>query len=269
VWEDFIRALRASFERAVGGQGSPLVTLTTGAGEGSGLAEHLRALRAWGVVADVPPAYLQGLARTTGLPAIMVDEWERGMGIDAVLQDDFGGGEMAVRHLMERNHKRIGWFGPIRQSCHSRERHSGAGGLLAREGLTFSRTAEVDLLSPRLVDEARRFLSQRNAPTGILALWLPVAAAVAAAARDLGLLLGADVDLVGWCAEEIYETTFLPAVGEGAQASSVVWSASAMAETAVSRLMERRARPNLPAVRINIEARLRAPPDVETGRSRK
>jgi len=265
--EHFGRALRSALERAAKARGSSVVTLAAGTEQPDSLAEHLRAMRAWGAVVDTPPDRQGGSLGALGIPIILVDDWAPDLGIDSVVQDDFGGGELAVRHLLESKHKRIGWFGPVEASSHSRARFSGAAGALARAGLAFSHVSEVDLASPRLIDEARKFLSRKGRPTAVLALWLPVIAALCAAAHDVGLAVGDDFDAVGWCAEEIYDTTFREAVSGGALPACVVWSVTRMAETAVSRLIERRLQPALPPVRINIEAHLKLADEAAAGRT--
>ena len=72
-------------------------------------------------------------------------------------------------------------------------------------------------------------------------------------------MAGRDFELVGWCAEEIYDSTFLPAMGGMPPAATVVWSADTMAEGAIGRLMERRNDPTRPPLRLNVATRLRLP----------
>jgi DNA-binding LacI/PurR family transcriptional regulator len=104
---------------------------------------------------------------------------------------------------------------------------------------------------------ARELLSRSDRPDGIIALWRGHALAVKRAADALGLAIGRDFELVGWCPEELYEAHFLSAFAGGAVPPAVVWSVRTMAETAFSRLAERQEHPNLPALKIKVPVRLR------------
>jgi LacI family transcriptional regulator len=160
--------------------------------------------------------------------------------------------------LIKGGHKRIAWFGPIAEATQSRERFGGAVSALAAEGMEFSHRSGADRLSLQMVQEARAMLSGPDRPTAVLALWQQVAVPVASVARELGLKIGKDLELVSWCAEELYEGPFVSSMG-GARIPAVVWSAATMAQTAISRLLERRTNPKLPPVRINVETKLRVP----------
>jgi hypothetical protein len=89
--------------------------------------------------------------------------------------------------------------------------------------------------------------------------------AAARAARELGLALGRDLDLVGWCAEGHWDRAYEAAFGPGQVPPTVTWSVTQMAEAALARLAERRAHPELPTMRMNIETRLRAPGGAAAG----
>jgi DNA-binding LacI/PurR family transcriptional regulator len=186
----------------------------------------------------------------------MVDAWSPENALDIVVQDNFGGGAAAAGHLMKKGHRRIAWFGPIGESQHSRERYGGAAAALKSGALEFSHQNQVPL-EPAPVEAARRLLEGRERPTGILALWRPTAAALLQAARELGLAVGRDFEMVGWCAEEVYDKGFLELFQGGPAAPAVVWSTAAMADAAIDRLAQRRARPDMEVVQIRIPTRLR------------
>jgi hypothetical protein len=96
-------------------------------------------------------------------------------------------------------------------------------------------------------------------PDAVLALWRPVLRAVVDASRELGLAIGKDIEVMGWCSEEVYDTAFVPLFDGLCVPPAVVWRSRAMAETAVSRLAERRKKPGLPVMRMSIPTRLRVP----------
>lgn len=258
----FYRQLEVTLRRVAGEKGWSMVALSAGKGQEKALFERLSGLRVCGLIMDAfSPTFIDG-ARKTGLPVVLVDSWRREVGFDAVVQDNFAGGQLAASYLLERGQRKVGWFGPIGEGHHSRERYGGAAAALAEAGLSFSNVTEADRLAPDLEEKAREFLSQKDRPDGVLALWLPVAEALAAAARSLGLKFGKDLEMVGWCAEEAYDPGFLAAMTGGPVPPAVVWSAAAMAETAVGRLAERRANPELPVIRMNVPLRLKRPDDV-------
>ena len=258
-WDFYYRQLTAALEGAAAVRGWSLMRMLTSVGAESELFEQLTATRACGLVLDSVNNILLDRARRTGLPAVMVDAWRPGADFDAVIQDDFGGGQLAVWHLLKAGCRRIAWFGSIGAGHHGRARYGGATAALAAEKMSFSHVVEADLDSPELAACAGEMLGGADRPDAVLALWRPVALALAAAARELGLEIGRDFQMVGWCSEEVYREGFLPIFEGGRVPPAVVWSAAAMAETALARLAERRARPGAPAVRMVVPARLSAP----------
>jgi DNA-binding LacI/PurR family transcriptional regulator len=112
---------------------------------------------------------------------------------------------------------------------------------------------------------ARELLAEPERPTGIVALWQTASWGLARAARSLGLQPGRDFEMVGWANEEDYEETFRSLFEPGRLPAAVVWPVAAMAETALARLEERRANPELPTIHLRIPTRLR--PGTENTRS--
>ena len=258
-WEPFFAAIETAVKRAAGRRGWPTAWMPIAHGKEESLKGQLQAVGAWGMVLDsIDPAML-AVARRAGVSVVMVDAWKHGEPFDAVVQDNFCGAELATRHLLDRGHRTFGWLGPVRQTHHSRERFGGAVATLATAGLAFVRQAEVDTDGPEVVAQAAAFLTGPKRPTAILALWPSMAVALAKAAREARLVAGRDFEMVGWCAEEIYDSTFLPAMGGVPLAATVVWSADAMAEVAIRRLIEQRHDPARPPLRLNIATRLRLP----------
>lgn len=258
-WDLYYRKLSAALEESARERGWSLVTMITGWGQENVLFEQLEASRVCGLILDSVNPGVLARARKAGLLVVMADAWEPGVQFDAVVQDDFGGGELAAEHLLEIGCRRIAWFGPVGQSHHGRARYGGARAALAAQEKGFSHEITVDLDSTELLERAEGLLEGARRPDGVLAMWRPPAAAVTAAARRLDLEIGQDVHMVGWAAEEVYEEGFLP-LFEGRGASpAVVWSARTMAESALSRLAERRAKLNLPTIRMTVPTRLRLP----------
>ena len=90
----------------------------------------------------------------------------------------------------------------------------------------------------------------------MIALWRPLAAAAAAAARRIGLRMVHDLHLVGWSCDEMHEEGFVSLFAGGPVPASVSWSIASMAELAVSRLAQRRETPGIPVSCTTVPVRL-------------
>jgi LacI family transcriptional regulator len=227
--------------------------------------EQCRASRAWGVIVDVHSPQLVDLAGRAGLAVVMVDAWHPEADCDAVLQDNSLGGMLAAGHLVEAGCRRVGWVGLVTESVHSMDRFSGASMALRKAGLRLREADTAEVPEEGTREAARRLLSRTDRPDGVLALWRGAALEVAAAARELGLVIGKDLQLVGWCAEEQYADGWLPHFAPGAAPAAVNWSIATLAETAVARLAERRTNPGMPPLRLSVATRLRLAAPAEGG----
>jgi len=219
--------------------------------------EGLRTARTWGLVLEATDPALLGLVRNSGLPAVFVNAWSEGAPFDAVLQDNYRGGYLAAEHLLARGHREIAWLGPVGASSFSRERLGGAVGALAAAGLEPRLALVADTAGRDMEAAAAELLSRPDRPKAVLALWTDVTLALAAAVRKLGLVLGRDLDMVGWALEEHYER-YRPLFNGAAMPPMITWKVEDLARAAVARLAERRADPGLPAMRITVATRLMA-----------
>lgn len=235
------------------------------------VVEHLRTARACGAVVDTMDLDLLEQVRRLGIPVVLADEWFPDCACDAVAQDGFSGALLAAQWLVGRGHRRIAFFGlsPRDAGMLTIERHAGASGGLARAGLKFD-PAMVVHVPPRDMETevamAKKLLSRRDRPTGVLALWQGQGLAVARAARELGLVVGKDLDLVGWSLREDANPRELQdAAGPGAQVALVQWSATELAELCMVRLMQRRTDPHLPFSLTRVPVRLHVPKAMQSG----
>jgi DNA-binding LacI/PurR family transcriptional regulator len=228
-----------------------------GAFEPVEVVARLKSARASSAILDTSDAETIREVRASRLPALMLDSWIDGCEIDSVMQDGHQGGLLAARFLVSRGCRRIAWFGPTDRNAHTMDRFGGAAAGLLGEGvelppeLIFATTLEQSL------DNARRMLSRPDRPEAVVALWSVHALAVKRAADELGLVIGRDLQMVGWCPEEQYDKEYAPAFAPGQAAPAVTWSIRAMAEAAVAVLAERRANPGLPPLRIRVPASLK------------
>lgn len=224
------------------------------------IVAHLEAARACGVIVDgMEPELLEQIERM-GIPTVMIDSWLESMRLDAIVQDGFTGAMLATGYLASRGHTRVAYFGhPLAAATPQViERYGGAQCGLARYGLALA--PELCVESPWLdpgegLARARELLSRQNRPTAVFAPWR--GPAVAQAAQELGLVLGRDLDLVGWSTEEDYANRFEPRFPAGQTPPAVVWSVATLAELCITRLMQRRADPRLPATVTRIPMRLK------------
>jgi DNA-binding LacI/PurR family transcriptional regulator len=255
-WDFLYRALGENLQRCAEERGWELLSLLATRERIARVLEQLKDTRAWGLVIDSSYPEVLGAATQAGMPVVSIDSWDQNAGYDSIVQDNFGGAEAAVAHLIERGHKRIAWFGPTLNSFHSRARYGSATSALAERGLAFSHDVRVLLTDSDVISSARKLLSGKQRPSAILAFWRPMAAALHLAARDLNLEPGKDFEFIGWCAEETYEAGFKPIFNGGYVPPTVNWSAAAMAEAAINRLEERRTKPDMPPARITVPARV-------------
>jgi DNA-binding LacI/PurR family transcriptional regulator len=258
-WDEFHMRIVGELQIAADRRGWPLLGLGAEPSEPGRIAARLKAARTSAVIVDTDDPETIGAVKELGLPALMLDSWLEGCGIDSVMQDGHHGGMLAARHLAGLGCRRIAWFGPTDRNAHAMDRFGGfAAGLLA-EGVELP----PDLICGAAVndagklDAARRLLSGGRRPEAVAALWGGHALALKQAADEAGLVIGRDLHMVGWSPEELYAREYAPAFAPGPVAPAVTWSIRAMAEAAVAVLAERRANPGLPPLRGRVAAELR------------
>ncbi|MHC4917893.1 MAG: substrate-binding domain-containing protein [Planctomycetota bacterium] len=230
-----------------------------------GIFRRIQADRSWSLILDLPVDGLMQRARESGMPVVVIDNCDRATRFDAVVQDDFGGGEQAADFLLDRGHRRIGWLGPTEGAWHRRERRAGALLALQEAGLDVARAAEVAPRSGDLYRAARKLLAGWKRPTGVLALWRRAGIALREVALEMGLVPGRDLDVVTWGTEEEFATEGKRSPESGGLAT-VLWSMRSMAETALARLAAQRESPGLPAARTGIPTRLAIPEETRAGK---
>ena len=259
-WDSIHMSIIAELQAAADRRGWPLMTIGAGAAGDGQLASRLAASRASAVIIDTHDEEVIQEARALGLPAMMLDSWVDGSGIDSVMQDGQHGGMLAAQHLAGLGCRRIAWFGPTSRNAHTMDRFGGVAAGLLGQGLRLAPEMIFDSSESEAgsLAAARAMLAGSDRPEGVVALWSGHALSVKRAADEAGLIIGRDIRLVGWCAEELYEREYAPAFAGGPVAPAVTWSIRAMADSAMAVLAERRAHPELPPLRIRVPANLRA-----------
>ncbi len=258
-WDPFDEHLLSELTAAASARGWALLARAAGNLSPDEVLEQRASARAFGVALSSLDERVIEAVRKSGLPAMMLDQWVEGAGIDSMMQDGHQGGVIAARYLAEHGCRRIAWFGasPLDRNAHTLARFGGASAGLAGEGCALTPDLIVGALDGSALEAARALLRTPRRPDGVIALWHRYALAIKQAAAELGLALGRDLQGVGWSPEETYESQYRPAFGTGHVPATLTWSIRTMAQTAVARMAERRENPLLPALSVKIPVQLR------------
>ncbi len=154
----------------------------------------------------------------TGYPVVCLGRKPPGIGIDSVAVDNVKGAELAVQHLVELGHERIGvvTLGP--DSLSSKERLKGYQNVLKRHGLPFRE--DYVLHSSLQVENGSELLDYfwglAEPPTAIFAVYDPLALTVITALKDRGMKVPEDVSVAGFGNIELanYASPHLTTVNE-------------------------------------------------------
>ncbi|HOX07822.1 MAG TPA: substrate-binding domain-containing protein [Planctomycetota bacterium] len=204
-----------------------------------------------------PPGLLSELT-ALGLPAVGLDASCVAPRLDVVMRDEAHGAALAAEYLVERGHRRIGWYGPLGMSSSSLSRFAGAAEALVAAGLDLDTREWRSVPSPTEDEAARAFLQRPDRPVAVLALWQTAARSLVRAAREMGLKLGRDLEVVGWALEEHFERSYVRDCPELRESCAcVTWSMADVGRTVLARIAERRREPDLPAARILLPMKLR------------
>jgi LacI family transcriptional regulator len=256
-WGSFDDHLLSELKVAADARGWSLLAMAIGSISADEVIERVTAARAFAVALSTRDEQTVETIRRAGLPALMLDQWFEGADTDSVMQDGHQGGVLAARHLAGLGCRRIAWLGSMDRNAHSLARFGGASAGLMGEGLSLPPEMIHAVAEDGELEAARRMLSGPGRPEGVIALWQSYAFAVRQAADERGLAVGRDFHMVGWSSEETLESIYLPGLKGGPMPPTITWSIRTMAETAVSRLAERRDHPGLPPLQIKIPVRLR------------
>lgn len=193
-----------------------------------------------------------------GIPCVNLENSRRELNIDYIFQDNYDGARKAANYLLSKEHKRIAWVGPISESYTSFARWSGAKSALVEKGLDIS-DEDTITESQQLEKAVKKFLSKKNRPNAILALWERHLVAVIKTANELKLKIGKDLDVVGWSNETKYQVLINEILPKKSIPPMVVWSPDEMAEVAITRLILHWQEPGLNPLHIGVPAKLILP----------
>jgi DNA-binding LacI/PurR family transcriptional regulator len=123
-----------------------------------------------------------------GMAVVFVDGMPIGVDADAVLSDNRASAAQATRHLLERGHRRIAYFGARHDVFTIAERRQGVLDELERAGIPASSAVLVDDLDEETAQGAlRHVMLSEDPPTAILGGQNLATRGVIRALRELGL----------------------------------------------------------------------------------
>ena len=201
--------------------------------------------------------------RSAGLPVVMINAWLETSNFNVVLQDNYLGGYLAARHLVETGAQRIAWINPLGAYCHSRERFAGAVAGLASYGQTFVPRyildTGVDAMNPEHAARLLTLLRSEDRPDAALVFWRDIARVVRHVANTANVLIGPDLKIVGWMVDELFEREHVGLYEGLPVPPAITWKARSMTQMALMRLSEIRADASGEFCRLLVPARLRMP----------
>src|SRR5688572_11065262 len=166
-----------------------------------------------GVILGSSPLSLKHLSRVTkrGLQVVAFDrvaETEEGLKLDSVRVDNVLGAKLAVTHLLELGHRRIGFVSGSVSSASRRDRLEGYRGTLRAAGIEpSSDLIWMENVSPTDSEEeaseivrvaALSLLNRKDRPTAFFAINDMTAIGIYAGIRELGLRVPQDISVIGF-----------------------------------------------------------------------
>lgn len=263
--DTFHRTLTMAFQATAAKRGWSMLTVEFDPGRSLNVVEQVRSANACGMVVNTSDRYVLNALQRTGMPVLVVDAWRETFEVDSVLQDGFMGGLQAAAHVAKGKHQRIAWFGPQPEDRNPQilERYGGAccGLIRERQGLWREFPAPLGNEDVALTLALNMLKDPAERPGVVLALWQDMGRAVLQACLHLGLRIGRDFELVTWCTEEEYNSSFMPAFDSVGLPAAVTWSIERLADAAVARIKQRRVERSLEPAFIRIPTALRLATD--------
>ncbi len=191
------------------------------------------------------------LTEDIGTNIVLVDSYTLTPLFDSVVTDNVSGAAVAVTHLLEYGHRRIGLIGSSAHSFPSiRERRQGYREALAYFGIEREYIEESDLNREDAYHATLRLMQRSPEVSAIFACNDDVAVGVLRALHELELRVPEDVSLVGFDGSELAQAT-TPTL------TTMAIDRAFVGEAAVRVLRERAAFPDRPLLRIQVVPQLR------------
>jgi LacI family transcriptional regulator len=153
-----------------------------------------------GVIVILPyeSDYLDALSRSH-IPIVTIDQGKE-LPFPAVIADNYQGARLAVQHLADLGHRRIGFITGNERLASARDRHRAFLDMRHQLGLDEAPDLVVrgDFMQKSGYEAAKRLLSLENPPTAIFAANDVSAMGALAAIRKAGLRSPEDISVVGF-----------------------------------------------------------------------
>lgn len=150
------------------------------------------------LVGSYAPAFVRRVAGSIQAPLVLVDNVVPGVRCDSVMADDFGGGLLATRHLIELGHQRIAAIvGDLRVPSFA-GRYRGYTAACLEAGLHPAPPTETPWGRAPLREALEAILAQQPSPTAMFCVNDNHAVFVIELLRDFGLRVPDDVSVVGF-----------------------------------------------------------------------
>lgn len=145
-------------------------------------------------------------------PVVLVDRYIRGLYIDYVTSDNFGGGMIATQHLLSLGHRRVAFLNWVEMATTMEQRRAGYRQALVESAIPLDPSLEWEVEGYPEIDSTalEERLRQAGRPSAIFAANDQLALAVQRAARSIGLVIPRDLALVGYDDLEISSHLDIP-----------------------------------------------------------
>jgi len=145
-------------------------------------------------------SHLYRLQEEASLPFVLTNRDIPGLGVDAVLHDNFDGAYQATRHLLELGHQRIAYITSRRQVWTVAERLAGYRTSLQESGQNFDESLiiQTNLSLESAFEATNKLLKLTPRPTAIFAYKDMMAIGVLKALKEAGLRIPEDISLIGY-----------------------------------------------------------------------
>jgi DNA-binding LacI/PurR family transcriptional regulator len=186
------------------------------------------------------------------IPAVIIDGYDYDNKLNSVMQDGQSGGMQAVEYLNGKGISNIHWVGPISNDPHSADRLSGVLAAMQIAGTPMPPENCHHINSEKLEEEITLVLKKQKKPTAYIALWDSHAISLKIVAEKLGLIVGKDLEIVGWCTNDAFKRNY-GAIFKGTNQAVLVWDSNLMIEIALQRLTQIHGNTQTPSIRIKLQ----------------
>lgn len=147
-----------------------------------------------------------------GVPAVLIDSTDRAGLVPSVVPDEVGGAMVAVTHLVEAGHRRIGFLNNDDDVPATHERRIGYTRVLQQHGIPIDESLIVQAPSETLPGYvlAREVLARPDRPTALFCYNDRMAMGAYRAATELGLDIPRDLSIVGFDNQELIAANLFP-----------------------------------------------------------